>query len=75
MDRRIQAAVVKAVADVEARYAEKSRVQLAEFQRETEAAQNKLIVAASFYDRAQRRSQVSNTARMSRPGDEAGEIK
>jgi len=75
IDQRIQQAVVKAVAGVEARYQEQNRVQLAEFRKAGEEARNRLMIAESFYTTEQKRSQVRNVARMVRPGDEAGEPK
>jgi hypothetical protein len=75
MDRRIQATVVKAVADVEARYAEKNRVQLAEFQKVSEDARNRLLLMASGYDTAQRRAQTKRLLGMNKAGDESGDPK
>jgi hypothetical protein len=54
MDRRIQEAVVKAVADLEARYAEQNRVQLADFKRETEFARQRLEIAAANFEMSER---------------------
>jgi hypothetical protein len=73
MDRRIQAAVVKAVADAEARYTEKSRVQLAEFHDAAEGARKRLILAEVEFDKARARAQVIRTANMNRPDDAGGE--
>ena len=56
IDRRIQQAVVKAVADVESRYAKESEVQFAKFQRETEAARQSLVYYAEKLEMAQRRN-------------------
>jgi hypothetical protein len=76
IDQRIQKAVAKAVADVEARYAEQNRVQLAAFQKASEDERNRLLLAVgAAYETAQRRAQVIHTAVMARPGDEAGDPK
>jgi len=75
MDRRIQAAVVKAVADVEARYAEQSRVQLAEYRREADLASQRLQIAAAGLDMAQRRSNNVRLLGMVTGGEQPGEPK
>lgn len=64
LDRRIQQAVVKAVADEEARYAEKNRLQLAEFKSETTHARQQLLIAAEGLDLAQRRSIMTRAQSM-----------
>jgi hypothetical protein len=73
MDRRIQAAVVKAVADVEAQYTEKSRVQLAQYRDAADNARKLLILAEGEFDKRLMRAQVSRTAYMNRPDDAGGE--
>ena len=75
IDRRIQAAVVKAVADVEARYTEQSRVQFAEYRREADVASQKLRIAAAGLDMAQRRSNNERRVAMVTGGEPAGEPK
>ena len=66
---------MKAVADVDARYAEKNRLQLAQFQRETEFARQKFQIAAAGYEMAQRRSANSRVLGMVTGGEERGDPK
>ncbi len=67
IDRRVQQAVVKAVADVEARYQEKSRLQLAEFRQTAEEARRQLILASVELDKVQRRNQMARISAMVQP--------
>ena len=67
IDRRVQQAVVQAVADVEARYQEKSRLQLAEFKQTAEEARRQLILASVELDKVQRRNQMARVSAMVRP--------
>ncbi|MBS1859856.1 MAG: zf-HC2 domain-containing protein [Acidobacteria bacterium] len=73
IDRRIEQAVVKAVADVEARSTEQNRLELAQFRREAEDTRRQLILAAAELDKSQRRNQLLRTMALSRPdgGEEA----
>ena len=75
IDQRIQEAVVKKVADVEARYAEKSRVQLAEFQQASEEVRQRLILAAGEYDRSQKRDQVNKVLAILQRREDSGDTK
>jgi len=75
VDQKIRDAVTKAVADVEAQYAEKNRVQLAEFQKAADDVRMKLVLVEEEFDREQRRARISHTANMVRPGQERGEPK
>jgi len=76
IDARIHDAVVKAVADVESKYAEKSRVQAAAFQQEAEDARRRLLLAAEELDRASRRNNVVRHSAMVTGGEvPPGEIK
>jgi anti-sigma factor RsiW len=75
LDRRIQAAVVKAVADVEARITEESRVQLAEYRREADLASQKLRIATAGLEMAQRRAVNNHRIAMVTGGEPAGELK
>jgi anti-sigma factor RsiW len=74
IDQRVQQAVAKAVADVEARYAEKNRVQMAEFRQAAETLRREAILADAALDKAQLRNQVRRIASMNRP-DDGGELK
>jgi hypothetical protein len=74
MDRRIQAAVVKAVEDVEARYTE-TRVQLAEYRREADVASQRLRIATAGLEMAQRRTINEKRIAMVTGGEPAGEPK
>ncbi len=74
IDQRIQQAVVKAVAEVENRSAEKTRLELAEYRQTAEDARRQLILAAAELDKSQRRNQLLRVMAMSQP-DTAGEAK
>jgi len=67
IDQRVQQAVVQAVAQVEARYQEKARLQLAEFQQSAEDARRQLILASAELDKVQRRNQILKASAMVRP--------
>ena len=69
IDRRIHDAVIKAVADIESRYAEKSHLQVVAYQQETENVRGRLILAAEELDRATRRSNLSRQSAMVTGGE------
>ncbi|HXA51383.1 MAG TPA: hypothetical protein VNV86_13800 [Candidatus Acidoferrum sp.] len=69
IDQRIQEAVTKAVAVVEAREAEKNRVQLAELRQSAEQARAQWILASAELDKSQMRSQNRKMYGMVRPGE------
>jgi hypothetical protein len=75
MDQKISAAVTKAVAAVEARYEEKSRVELAEFRKAADEARTRLILAEGAFDKAQMRERTLHIAEMVRPGEQPGDPK
>ena len=75
IDQRIQQAVFKAVADVEARYAKESEVQLAKFQRETEMARQSLVYYAERLEMAQRRNNILRAHDMVSAPEERGDPK
>ena len=74
IDQRVQEAVVKAVALVESRYAEKNRVQVAEFQQAANDARRQLILVEAAYDKTELRKKYARTSAMVRP-EETGEEK
>src|SRR3954454_265281 len=59
IDQRIQEAVTKAVAVVEAREAEKNRVQLAELRQSADQARARWMVASAVLDKNEARSQLA----------------
>ena len=69
IDQRVQQAVVKAVAEVEARYDEKTRVQMAEFQRSADNARRQFILAEAALTKSDLRQQYARVSNMVRPGD------
>jgi preprotein translocase subunit SecF len=69
IDQRIQEAVTKAVAVVEARAAEKNRVQLAELRQSAEQARTQWMLASTELDKRQIRSQNRKMYGMVRPGE------
>jgi anti-sigma factor RsiW len=69
IDQRIQEAVTKAVAEVEAREAEKNRVQLAELRQTAEEARTKWTLASAELDKSQMRAQNRRMLGMVRPGE------
>jgi anti-sigma factor RsiW len=75
IDRRIQDAVVKAVAEVETRYAEKSRLQMTQFQREVNVARDRLMLAHSALDMSQRRENIWRANAMVTGPPAGGELK
>lgn len=76
IDRRVQEAVVKAVGDLESKYAEKSYLQVAAYQQETEDARRRLLLASEELDRATRRSNLYRQSAMVNGGEAPpGEIK
>ena len=74
IDERVQAAVLKAVADVEARNAENNRVQLAELRQTAEDARKQYYLATTEIDKMERRKQILRMSAMVRP-EETGEAK
>jgi hypothetical protein len=73
IDQRIQEAVTKAVAEVEAREAEKNRVQLAELRQTAEDARTKWILASAELDKSQIRANNHRMLGMVRPDATPGE--
>lgn len=72
IDQRVHQAVLKAVADVEARYAEKTRVQMAEFRRTADDARRQYILAEAALDKNDMRQKYARVSQMVRPdGTEA----
>jgi Putative zinc-finger len=74
IDQRIQEAVTKAVAEVEAREAEKNRLQLAELRQTAEEARTKWILASAELDKSQVRAQNRRILGMVRPGETPGDM-
>ena len=71
IDQRVQEAVVKAVAQVSARYAEENRVQLAEYRQAADDARKQLLLASGELDKTQLRRQIARTSAMVRPEETA----
>ena len=74
IDERVNAAVAKAVAEVDTRYAEKTKVQLAEFKQTADALRAQVILASTELDKVQMRRNNARLSAMVRP-DENGDAK
>jgi anti-sigma factor RsiW len=74
IEERVNAAVAKAVVALDARYAEKNRVQLAEFRQTANALRAQIILAGAELDKNQMRRNNVRLSGMVRP-DENGDVK
>jgi anti-sigma factor RsiW len=75
IDQRVQDAVVKAVAQVQAKYSEENLLQLADLQKSADDARRRLILASAELDRTELHKQVARTSAMVRGPEENGEAK
>jgi hypothetical protein len=74
IDRQIQQAVSKAVADVETRQAEKTKQLVADFSRRNDETLRSVRWMAGELDANRKRAQVTRVMAMSQPS-EGGEVK